>query len=289
MPSKEFVGKPTEHYVTVRGIRLHYLDWGDTGPTMLMLHGDMRTSRSWDALVRSLRSNFHIICLNARGNGDSDWPETGYRFRDRMADLSAFCDALEIENTIGVGHSTGAVVMTLAARETPGRFNSLVLMEPMIVVGEEVQRMISRTDRPKRPRRTWVNKQELYEYLKQHPTTSRWREDVIHDIVNFETMDLPSGSIDMKWADATMSWMEREGDYVDLRPVFRNADIPMLYIVSGDRRKSFEDLDSLVSEIPDFHTITIDKTGHNMYMERPDAVSDAIKLFVNGEDLPSSI
>ena len=196
---------------------------------------------------------------------------------------------LNIEDTIGVGHSTGAVVMTLAAKEAPERFNRLVLMEPMIVVGEEFQRMVSKADRPHHPRRTWPSKEALYNYLKQHPTTGRWREDVIQDVVNFETVELPQGSIDMKWADATMSWTEREGDYIDLRPVFREVDLPFLFIASGDRRNTFEDLETLISEIPGFHAITIDHTGHNMYMERPDAVSHAIQLFVSGEDLPASI
>ncbi len=281
--------KPTEHFVNVRGIRLHYLDWGDNGPPMLMLHGDMRTSRSWDAVIRDLRSQFHIISLNTRGNGDSEWTETGYRFEDRIADLAAFCESLEIRDTIGVGHSTGAVVMTLVAERMPGTFNRLILLEPMVVVGEEFQRRVSHADRPNRIRRTWTSREELYEYLKQHPATGRWREDVIRDVTELESMELPDGSIDIKWAQASMSWKEREGDYVDLRPAFRALGVPMLFIASGDRRSTFEELDTLVAEIPGFDAVTIERTGHNMYMERPDAVSRAIKDFVDGQALPASI
>ena len=86
-----------------------------------------------------------------------------------------------------------------------------------------------------------------------------------------------------------MSWKEREGDYVDLRPAFRALCVPMLFIASGDRRSTFEELDSLVAEIPGFDAVTIERTGHNMYMERPDAVSRAIKDFVKGQALPASI
>ena len=256
---------------------------------MLMLHGDMRTSRSWDAVIRDLRSQFHIISLNTRGNGDSEWTETGYRFKDRIADLAAFCESVGIRDTIGVGHSTGAVVMTFVAERIPGTFNRLILLEPMVVVGEEFQRKVSHADRPNRIRRTWASREELYEYLKQHPATRRWRDDVTRDVTELETMELPDGSIDIKWAAAAMSWKEREGDYVDLRPTFRALGVPMLFIASGDRRSTFEELDSLVAEIPDFDAVTVEETGHNMYMERPDAVSRAIKDFVDGQSLPASI
>ena len=281
--------EPTEHFVNVRGIRLHYLDWGGNGPPMLMLHGDMRTSRSWDAVIRDLRSQFHIISLNNRGNGDSDWTETGYRFENRVADLTAFCESLDIKNTIGVGHSTGAVVMTLVAERIPETFNRLILLEPMIVVNERFQRMVSNADRPAKTRRTWASREELHEYLKQHPATRRWRDDVIRDVTALETIELSDGSIDMKWAQATMSWKEREGDYLDLRPAFRALGVPVLFIASGDRRSAFEELDPLMAELPDFHVVTVERTGHNMYMERPDAVSRAIKDFVDGQSLPASI
>ena len=38
-----------------------------------------------------------------------------------------------------------------------------------------------------------------------------------------------------------------------------------------------------------FDMVTINGTGHNMYMERPDAVSKAIVAFLDGEELPEAI
>ena len=64
---------PTSHCVNVEGIHLRYVDWGGDGPTMLLFHGDMRTSRSWDAVSRRLKDDYRVIALDARGHGDSDW------------------------------------------------------------------------------------------------------------------------------------------------------------------------------------------------------------------------
>ena len=99
---------------------------------MLMLHGDMRTARSWDAVARDLCRRFHILSLDARGHGDSEWTERGYRFDNRVEDLKAFCEHVGLSNMIAVGHSTGGVIMTKLADSHPGFFNRLVLLEPMV-------------------------------------------------------------------------------------------------------------------------------------------------------------
>ena len=83
-----------------------------------MLHGDMRTSRSWDAVARDLSSRFRVIAMDARGHGDSDWTPRGYAFRERAEDLTAFCERLGLSGVIGVGHSTGGVVMSLVAQRS---------------------------------------------------------------------------------------------------------------------------------------------------------------------------
>ena len=277
---------PTSRYVDVGGIRLHYADWGGDGPPLLFVHGDMRTSRSWDAVARDLLHRFRVLAVDCRGSGDSTWTDSGYRFSDRISDLSGFCDAIGLRDAVVVAHSTGAVVTTLVAHRSPGLFNRLVLLEPMIVVDEAFQRRVSRVDLPSRPRRTWSSRPQMLDFLTEHRTAGRWRTDVIRDVVEHETMDLPDGSIDMKWAQASMAWTERDGDYVDLRPAFRELGAPMLYIVSVERKKGYPILDELEAEIADFHVLAVNDTGHNMYMERPDAVSNAILDFVDGSPLP---
>lgn len=123
---------PASHAVAVNGIRLRYADWGGDGAPMLLLHGDMRTGRSWDAVARRLSDRFRVIAPDARGHGDSDWTQRGYRFAERAQDLAAFCDALGLRDAIGVGHSTGGVVMTLCAQRRPRIFGKLTLLEPML-------------------------------------------------------------------------------------------------------------------------------------------------------------
>jgi len=279
--------KPQDRFVTVRDINLRYVDWGDNGPVLLLMHGSMRTSRSWDAVARDLHNRFHVISLDARGHGDSDWPQRGYAYSNQVQDLKAVCDELNLKEIIGVGHSAGAVVLTLLAEQYPGLFNSLVLLEPRVVVEQTRQQLNSQ--RPIRRRRTWGSREELHAYLKQHRTAGRWRDDVILDVVNHETMELRNGRIDMKWSADAMNQDEGREDYTDLKPIFRTLGLPMLFIVSEQRASSFRDLRPIASEVPNFHLTTVRDTDHNMYMERPDAVASLIADFVDGGIIPEVV
>tara|TARA_B100001146_G_C16177367_1_gene433008 strand:+ start:1007 stop:1684 length:678 start_codon:yes stop_codon:yes gene_type:complete len=225
--------------------------------------------------------------LDSRGHGDSDWPTTGYNFAERAKDLEAFCDALNLRNVLGVGHSTGGVVMSLLADTRRDIFERLTLLEPMVTVNEKFQRMVS--TRATSPRRTWGSRPELYDYLKAHRMTGRWREDVIRDVVAHEAVKLPDGRLDMKWSPDSMKWSEREGDYLDLKPIFRRLDIPILFISSEGRADGFVELDPVMAELPDFSMLKIRNTEHNMYMNRPDAISWAINAFVQGQEVSGTI
>ena len=242
---------PISHTVPAHGINLHYVDWGappgaDDAPTLFLLHGDMRTSRSWDAVARSLCDRYRVLALDSRGHGNSDWPDTGYTFAQRVDDLEAFADAIGMRNAIAVAHSTGGVVATLLAERRPDIFTRLALLEPMVVVTESFQRMVSK--RAETPRRTWDSREDMYKYLKWHRMTGKWPDDVIRDVVDHESYELPDGRLDIKWATASMRWSEREGDYLDLKPALRTLGKPILFIMSDSRADQFRHLHPIAEQ-----------------------------------------
>ena len=138
-----------------------------------------------------------MVALDSRGHGDSDWPESGYTFTQRIDDLEAFADSVEMRDAVAVAHSTGGLVAAKLAERRPDIFSKLMLLEPMVVVTEGFQRMVSK--RAERPRRSWGSRDEMYDYLKQHPMTGKWRDDVIKDVVALESFELADGRLDMKW------------------------------------------------------------------------------------------
>ena len=69
--------EPTDRSVQVNGMSFHYLEWGQPGnPLIVMLHGGSQQAHSWDFVSLPLSEDYHIIALDQRGHGDSDWAPT---------------------------------------------------------------------------------------------------------------------------------------------------------------------------------------------------------------------
>ena len=90
--------RPTNRFLMVRSLRLHYLEWGDPGsPPVVCLHGYTSSAEAFSSLARILAPRFHVLALDIRGHGESAWsPEEAYQYRDQAADLAAFADALAL-------------------------------------------------------------------------------------------------------------------------------------------------------------------------------------------------
>ena len=59
---------------TLNGLRFHFLDWGTAGrDPILLLHGGAQTAHSWDEVAPDLARDHHVLALDQRGHGDSDW------------------------------------------------------------------------------------------------------------------------------------------------------------------------------------------------------------------------
>lgn len=119
--------------VEVNGIRMCYFERGDTGAakTVLMVHATGFHARCWDQTA-ALLGDVHIISIDQRGHGRSDDapPFTWTTFGE---DLIAFVEALDLHHMVGVGHSMGGHVLVQACAAMPGRFDALVLVDPVIL------------------------------------------------------------------------------------------------------------------------------------------------------------
>jgi predicted alpha/beta-fold hydrolase len=92
--------QPTSNSVTVNGLRLHYLEWGKAGmPAVVCVHGYTGSAQAFNSLARHLQDRFHVLAMDVRGHGESEWSATGaYEYADQAGDLAA-CRAFSIAMT----------------------------------------------------------------------------------------------------------------------------------------------------------------------------------------------
>jgi pimeloyl-ACP methyl ester carboxylesterase len=122
---------PADAHFDAGGIRLHYVDWGNAeARPMVLLHGLQDCARSWDFFARSMAPDFHIVALDHRGHGDSEWvSQDRYRLRDYVADVEALMDHLGLDDVVLVGHSAGGRNAWMYTVGHPDRVSSLVIVD----------------------------------------------------------------------------------------------------------------------------------------------------------------
>ena len=101
-------------------LSLHRMGRADRYP-IVMLHGLNVQCHTWDPFARVLADNYHVIAMDMRGHGDSDWSRAGYRVRSMARDVHGLIDALGIGPVHRVGHSAGVRVAIAVAGEKAGR------------------------------------------------------------------------------------------------------------------------------------------------------------------------
>jgi pimeloyl-ACP methyl ester carboxylesterase len=113
---------PTGKFVTLNGIRLHYIDTGGPRPAVVLLHGNASMAKEWEisGIVGELAGRFRVLAFDRPGFGYSDRPRSHSWTPIAQADLlHAALRQLGIGEAIVFGHSWGTLVaLELALRHS---------------------------------------------------------------------------------------------------------------------------------------------------------------------------
>ena len=122
---------PEDRFVEVNGMRFHYLDWGNPdAPDMLLLHGFAQTCHSWDFVALAFCDRYHVVALDQRGHGDSDWSESGdYSPETQQEDIDAVVSAIGLSDFVLMGLSMGGRNSFTYAATHPGDVRALIVVD----------------------------------------------------------------------------------------------------------------------------------------------------------------
>src|SRR3984885_3992358 len=126
-PDVRYVSRHT----VVRGQRFHFLEWCQAdAPPVLLLHGGNQSAHSWDLVSLHLADRFHVLALDQRGHGDSEWSrDLDYSVETKAGDALAFIEDQGLGSPIVMGHSMGGQVTMRAALSGPDLAKGLVLVD----------------------------------------------------------------------------------------------------------------------------------------------------------------
>lgn len=119
---------PKSDFILANSTRLHYLDWGGEGPVLLFLAGMGCSAHIFGKFIPRFTDKFHVLALDRRGHGDSDYPETGYDANTLTENLRQFLDVLKIDQVILAGYSMARVELSRFAVLYPERVLRLVFL-----------------------------------------------------------------------------------------------------------------------------------------------------------------
>lgn len=219
--------QPADKTITVNGIKLHYLDWGNAGkPPLILLHGIARVANAFDHLAPHFTIDYHVITVDMRGHGDSGWHADGaYLVEDYTSDIEALIEQLGLRNLVLWGASTGGRVVQMIAGRHPDWVSSVVVED----VGPERTAAISnrRGDRMAQEANGWANLDEMLVQVKaENPRTP---EPILRNLAQHGSKTRPDGRLVWKRDPAILKGFIP----TELWSTVRRIKAPIIYVLGG--------------------------------------------------------
>jgi pimeloyl-ACP methyl ester carboxylesterase len=275
---------PASKFISINGLRLHYLDFGDRGkPPLVCIHGLSGNAHNFDSLAQHLENDYHVISIDVRGRGDSQWgPADDYNHAVYTTDLAALIDQLQFPTVTLIGTSMGGAIAMLYAGGYPERIERIILND----IGPEVDpRGIRRiTDYMSTAPTEFGSIAQVADFYREnYPLMQRIPEQALLEFVKWAVTPSERGTL--KWKlDPAIRNVPRSGS--GARPldmwvpyariaapvlVIRGADSDILSRVTASRMCAVLPQLARIVEVPE--------VGHAPSLLEPDALT-AIRQFL---------
>jgi len=300
---------PRSGFVQVNGVKLHYLDWGGQGDTLLFLSDIGYSAYMFGDIAPEFTDRFHVLALTWRGHGKSDRPGSGYDSDTLMEDVRLFLDQKGSTRIVLVGHGIAGKTITLLAALLPDRVTKLVYLdsaydssdtEPVLKRYNEVLEALPPPAFP-------THDNTAYDALrawgrKRFGCWSRAMEDELRDVVRLQ----PNGKVDNVlsseaeaaiWRDSTL----RQHDFARVKapalaiyamdsvetvfPWLAPNTSPSLrakalaFAEYGNRQKR-EQAAHFMQSGPARHIVEMPNTAHHCFIHRPNEVVKEMRAFL---------
>jgi pimeloyl-ACP methyl ester carboxylesterase len=282
--------QPTDHFVTRNGVRLHYLDWGNAHlPPLLLLHGGRLQAHTWDMAALLLRDHYHIIALDQRGHGDSDWTPAATLGTDTfdlmLEDTRQFIEYLDFEQLALVGMSMGGINTIRYASRHPQRLRAVAIVD---VAPESMNEGMVTMNQFDVATETLVAFEDFVQRSHQfmpHRPIEQLRYSLMHSL-----KQLPDGRWTWKQdhragaiarSPEVLARNGGNGWFYDLWDDLPRIRVPALLLRGAQSKILAPDVaERAAAALPRGELVTIDPATHNVHSDNPGAFAAALHEFL---------
>ncbi len=271
-----------EHDVFARDMKFHFQEWGNpSAPTIIMLHGFGVSGHMFDEFAERIQDRYHLLALDQRGHGDTDWSPEGDYSRDAFVnDLEGFREALGIGRFILIGHSMGGLTAATYTVRNPGIVRALVLVDVGPEASHEGVENIQRFTRG-------PDELEFEEFVEMaHRFNQRRSLENIRERMRHRLKQTDSGKwtwkFDKRFREAPADL--RIGSQLsndEMWQLFRQIEAPTLLVRGAESDVlSPAVAERAVSEMHRARLVTVAGAGHSVPGDNPDDFTAAVTEFL---------
>jgi pimeloyl-ACP methyl ester carboxylesterase len=286
---------PRDGVLEVRGLKLHYLEWGDPdGDPLILIHGFLDHARSWERFVAALEKQSpaprRIIAPDCRGHGDSGWVGAGgyYHFPDYIWDLNALIEALKLSAFSLVGHSMGGTISFMYTGTFPERIRKLVLVEGIGPLPAEF------SDAPARMER-WIAEvrllpqRKIVEYSTLDVAAERMRRknprlnpELAVELARSAMRRLENGSWVWKFDPLHRTAAPQPFYSRQAIEFFRRIECPVLIVNGAESRMTRRpDVEERIAAIGRRTVAEVENAGHMIHHDNPGRLAELVSQFID--------
>ena len=257
--------------IKLNAFTMAYTDVG-VGAPLLFIHGFPLNRRMWEPQVSELAQVGRVLAPDLRGHGDSPPLPGPYEMDLLAADLNAFLDALSIgEPVVLCGLSMGGYVALEVMRQAPERIERFALLDTTARPD---------TDEQKRRRRGLLSLADKGQFKGVPPRllplllSKRFLEV---EAVTSVVMAMAERVGKEAFKGQQRAIMNRP----DSRPLLPGIKVPTLILCGTEDALTPPDRHKEMAEvIPDADLVILGGAGHLAPLERPDAVTRALRAWL---------
>lgn len=286
---------PTSNSFISQRLKLHYVDWGNPdAPPLILQHGGRDHCRSWDWVAEELRHDWHVICPDLRGHGDSEWVSDGdYDLNAFVYDFAQLVEALGYDEVSVIAHSLGGNIATRYAGLYPEKVRRFVNIEglgfatrsdvqrkePPLPFDARFRKWIEDTRRAsaRQPRR-YATLREAYERMKgenRHLTDEQARHLTIHGASRNE-----DGTFSWKFDPYLHVWTMSDIPREDVVSLWQAVACPTLLLWGKDSFFSSPASDGRAENFRNAQVIEYENAGHWLHHDQFDRFMQDVRGFL---------